>query len=240
MSQKIRLYVDIPLSAGIAIEPAPAQCHYLLTVMRQASGDQVALFNGEDGEWLARVEPTGRRRCRLEVAEQLRLQAAEHGPALMFAPLKRTRQEMLIEKATELGVAHLEPVLTQRSVVERLNRDRLRSIAIEAAEQSGRLTIPTISMPGSLDGYLGRRDGNGLLYVADEQRTGVPLAGALAERGAGDFLVGPEGGFTPEEREELAGRDDIVLVSLGPRVLRAETAAMVALALWQGVLGSPP
>jgi 16S rRNA (uracil1498-N3)-methyltransferase len=237
MSQRIRLYVDIPLAAGMAIDPAPAQCHYLLTVMRRAAGDEIALFNGEDGEWLARVEPLGRRRCRLDVGAQLRPQAAEPGPALMFAPLKRTRQEMLIEKATELGVAHLEPVLTQRSVVERLNRERLRSIAIEAAEQCGRLTIPTISLPSPLDAFLGRRDGNGPLYVADEERIGVPLSEALAERGAGDLLIGPEGGFTPEEREELAQRDDIALVSLGPRVLRAETAALVALALWQAVIG---
>ena len=239
MSQKIRLHVDITLSGGIKIEPAPAQCHYLLTVMRQASGDRIALFNGVDGEWLAQVEPSGRRRCRLQITEQLRSQAAEPGPALLFAPLKRTRQEMLIEKATELGVAHLEPVLTHRSVVERLNRERMRSIAIEAAEQSGRLTIPTISMPGPLDAYLAGRDGNGPLYVADEERHGVPLARALAERGPGDLLIGPEGGFTPQEREELSARDDIALVSLGPRVLRAETAAVVALALWQAIVGNP-
>jgi 16S rRNA (uracil1498-N3)-methyltransferase len=141
---KIRLYVDLPLGSGGVLEPSPAQCHYLLTVMRRRAGDTMALFNGRDGEWLARIEVFERRRCRLHVESLSRPQRQEPGPALLFAPLKRFRQEFLIEKATELGVASLAPVLCRRSVVDRINRSRVVSIAIEAAEQSGRLTLPEV------------------------------------------------------------------------------------------------
>lgn len=237
MTPKIRLYVEIPLSEGIAIEPSAAQAHYLLTVMRQRDGDVIALFNGQEGEWQAVVEPTMRRRCRLVVGAQLRPQRPEPGPALLFAPLKRNPQEMLVEKATELGVTSLEPVLTERSVVDRLNRERLRSIAIEAAEQSGRLTVPAISFPVPLEDHLAERPADGLLYFADPGGGGPPLTRALAEHGAGDLLIGPEGGFSPEERVAIAQREDVVPVSLGPRILRAETAALAGLVCWQAVLG---
>lgn len=236
MTPKIRLYVDLPLNSGMAIEPSPAQSHYLLTVMRQRTGDAVGLFNGRDGEWLAVLEPTGRRWCRLDVDRQLREQAPEPGPGLVFAPLKRTRQEFLVEKATELGAARLQPVFTERSVVDRLNRERLRTIAIEAAEQSGRLTVPEVGIPTALEVWLAERPPDGSLYLADEARDGPPLLQALAEHGAGDLLVGPEGGFSPAEREALHGREDVVPISLGPRVLRAETAALAALACWQALL----
>lgn len=237
MTPKIRLYVDLPLKGGIAIEPSPAQSHYLLTVMRQRAGDPIGLFNGQDGEWLAILEPTGRRWCRLSVERQLREHEHEPGPGLAFAPLKRTRQEFLIEKATELGAARLEPVFTERSVVDRLNRERLRAIAIEAAEQSGRLTLPAISAPIPLEDWLDERPLGASVYLADEARDGIPFVEALAEHGAGDLLIGPEGGFSPDERAALHGREDVLPVSLGPRVLRAETAALVALACWQALVG---
>jgi 16S rRNA (uracil1498-N3)-methyltransferase len=234
-SSDLRLFVDIPLAEGGLLEPSAAQAHYLLTVMRRQAGDRLVLFNGRDGEWLAAIEPIERRRCRLSIAEQLRPQQPEPGPALLFAPLKRVRQEFLIEKATELGVARLEPVFTQRSVVDRINRARVLSIAIEAAEQSGRLTVPEIDLPTSLDQRLESWPADRLLYFGDETGNGTPLLETLQSRGTGDLLIGPEGGFTDEELAWLRGHDRVVAISLGPRVLRAETAALAALACWQAV-----
>jgi 16S rRNA (uracil1498-N3)-methyltransferase len=234
-SADLRLFVDLPLSDGALLEPSAAQCHYLLTVMRRQAGDWAILFNGRDGEWLAAIEPIERRRCRLAITEQLRRQQPEPGPSLLFAPLKRTRQEFLIEKATELGVARLEPVFTQRSVVDRINRARVQAIAIEAAEQSGRLTVPEIDLPTSLDQRLESWPADRLLYFGDETGAGAPVLEALRTRGPGDLLIGPEGGFTDDELAELRGLDQVVAISLGPRLLRAETAALAALACWQAV-----
>jgi 16S rRNA (uracil1498-N3)-methyltransferase len=232
---KIRLYVDLPLGAGAALEPSPAQCHYLLTVMRRRDGDDVALFNGRDGEWLARVEVFERRRCRLNIERQSRPQRPEPGPALLFAPLKRIRQEFLIEKATELGVASLAPVLCRRSVVDRINRNRVVSIAIEAAEQCGRLTLPEVDQALPLAERLASRRNGLCLFVGDETGAGQPVADAFDEYGLGDLLIGPEGGFDPEELAELRAHDGVVPISLGPRTLRAETAALAALACWQAL-----
>jgi 16S rRNA (uracil1498-N3)-methyltransferase len=234
-SSDLRLFVDVPLAQGGLLEPSAAQCHFLLTVMRRQAGDRAVLFNGRDGEWLAAIEPIERRRCRLAIAERLRPQQAEPGPALLFAPLKRVRQEFLIEKATELGVARLEPVFTRRSVVDRINRARILSIAIEAAEQCGRLTVPEIDLPTSLDQRLESWPADRLLYFGDETGTGAPLLETLKTRGQGDLLIGPEGGFTEEELAGLRRHDQVVAISLGPRVLRAETAALAALACWQAV-----
>jgi 16S rRNA (uracil1498-N3)-methyltransferase len=232
---KIRLFVDLPLESGGVLEPSPAQCHYLLTVMRRRDGDAVLLFNGRNGEWRATVEVFERRRCRLVIGEQSRPQRAEPGPALLFAPLKRIRQEFLIEKATELGVATLAPVLCRRSVVDRLNRNRLLTIAIEAAEQSGRLTIPEVALAVPLAERLAGRTNGHCLFVGDEVGAGMPFADALEEHGAGDVLIGPEGGFDPEEMAELRASHGIVPISLGPLTLRAETAALAALACWQAL-----
>jgi 16S rRNA (uracil1498-N3)-methyltransferase len=231
----IRLYVDLPLGADAVLEPSPAQCHYLLTVMRRRDGDAIALFNGRDGEWRARVEVFERRRCRVSIEAQSRPQRPEPGPALLFAPLKRIRQEFLIEKATELGVASLAPVLCRRSVVDRINRNRLLAIAIEAAEQCGRLTLPEVEQPLPLAERLADRANGDCLFVGDETGNGLPLADALDEHGSGDILIGPEGGFDPEEMAELRAHDGVVPISLGPRTLRAETAALAALACWQAL-----
>jgi 16S rRNA (uracil1498-N3)-methyltransferase len=232
-SADLRLFVDVPLAGGGLLEPSAAQAHYLLTVMRRRAGDEVVLFNGRDGEWLATIDPVERRRCRLALVEQLRAQLPEPGPALLFAPLKRIRQEFLIEKATELGVARLEPVFTRRSVVDRINRARVLSIAIEAAEQSGRLTVPEIDPPTSLDLRLETWPDDRLLYFGDETGAGQPLLASLRAKGPGDLLIGPEGGFTDEELSGLRSLDRAVAISLGPRTLRAETAALAALACWQ-------
>jgi 16S rRNA (uracil1498-N3)-methyltransferase len=233
---KIRLYVDLPLGSGGVLEPSPAQCHYLLTVMRRRAGDAVALFNGRDGEWLARIEVFERRRCRLHVESLSRPQRQEPGPALLFAPLKRFRQEFLIEKATELGVASLAPVLCRRSVVDRINRSRVVSIAIEAAEQSGRLTLPEVDQALPLAERLATRSNGHCLFVGDDTGAGQPVADAFDEHGLGDLLIGPEGGFDPEETAELRDHGGVVPISLGPRTLRAETAALAALACWQALL----
>jgi 16S rRNA (uracil1498-N3)-methyltransferase len=234
---RIRLYVDLPLSADVVLEPSPAQCHYLLIVMRQRAGDQVALFNGREGEWLATVEPTQRRRCRLTVRRQLRPQAAEPGPALLFGPLRRTRQEFLVEKATELGAASLEPVVTQRSISDRVNLARLASIAIEATEQCGRITVPQIVPAQPLVERLASWPAGRRLYHADESGAGQPIVGALSAHGPGDLLIGPAGGFEPSELAVLQDCDEVVAISLGPRILRSETAAIAALACWQALCG---
>jgi 16S rRNA (uracil1498-N3)-methyltransferase len=234
-STGLRLFIDVPLAAGAALEPSSAQCHYLLTVMRCQRGDEAALFNGHDGEWRAVIDAVERRRCRLVIQEQLRPQTLEPGPALLFAPLKRIRQEFLVEKATELGVSRFAPVFTRRSVVDRVNRSRVLSIAIEAAEQSGRLTIPEFELPMSLDELVETWPDDRLLLFGDESGAGAPLLETLRARGQGDLLIGPEGGFTESELAGLHGLDQGVAISLGPRVLRAETAALAALACWQAV-----
>ena len=233
----IRLYVDLPLAADVALEPSAAQSHYLLIVMRQRAGDQVELFNGRDGEWVARVEPTQRRRCRLTVQEQVRPQMEESGPALLFGPLRRTRQEFLVEKATELGAASLEPIMTQRSIADRVNLSRLASIAIEAAEQCGRMTLPVIMPLQPLEERLAEWPAGRRLYHADETGGGEPLIDALDNYGAGDLLVGPAGGFEPSELAALRACNDVVAISLGPRILRSETAAIAGLACWQALCG---
>jgi 16S rRNA (uracil1498-N3)-methyltransferase len=207
---RIRLYVDLPLAPDVVLEPSSAQCHYLLIVMRQRSGDEVALFNGREGEWLASVEPTQRRRCRLTVRRQLRPQVHEPGPALLFGPLRRTRQEFLVEKATELGAASLEPVLTQRSIGDRVNLARLASIAIEATEQCGRITVPEIVPAQPLAERLASWPAGQLLYHADETGGGQPIAAALSTHGPGDLLVGPAGGFEPSELALLRAREEAV------------------------------
>jgi 16S rRNA (uracil1498-N3)-methyltransferase len=238
LTPRIRLYVDLPLAAEVVLEPSAAQGHDLLIVMRQRAGDQGALINGRDGEWLATVEPTQRRRCRLTVQHQLRPQVLEPGPALLFGPLRRTRQEFLVEKATELGATSLEPVATGRSIADRVNLSRLAAIAIEATEQCGRITVPEIKPLQPLQQRLADWPAGRYLYHADETGGGRPLLDALGAHGAGDLLVGPAGGFEPGEVEALNACDDVVAISLGPRILRSETAAIAALACWQALCGT--
>jgi 16S rRNA (uracil1498-N3)-methyltransferase len=236
----IRLYVDLPLANGVVLEPSAAQSHYLLVVMRRREGDRVALFNGRDGEWLAILEAPQRRRCRLAVQHEVRPQTPEPGPALLFGPLRRTRQEFLVEKATELGAASLEPVATQRMLTDRVNLGRLASIAIEAAEQCGRITVPEIVAVQPLAQRLASWPAGRCLYHADETGHGQPLLDALGANGPGDLLIGPAGGFEPAELASLQASEDVVAVSLGPRILRAETAALAALVCWQAVCGQRP
>jgi 16S rRNA (uracil1498-N3)-methyltransferase len=241
-SADLRLFVDVPLASGGLLEPSAAQAHYLLTVMRRRAGDEVVLFNGRDGEWLATIDPVERRRCRLAIVEQLRAQLPEPGPALLFAPLKRVRQEFMIEKATELGVARLVPFEAARSVVrlggargaERARR--WQRIAVQAARQSGRGDVPTVDAPGPLEAALASCPGSfrKLLFY---EGGGEPVASAVDRSAPGHLaVIGPEGGLAPEE-VEICLRAGARLVTLGPRVLRFETAGMVAAALLQHLLG---
>lgn len=244
-SPKIRLYVESPLVAGQAVELAAPQVHYLHSVMRLKAGDEVSLFNGRDGEWRSRIEAIGRGKGRLVPAE---CTAAQEPPAdlwLAFAPVKRARIDFLVEKATELGVGRLLPVITRRTVVERVNLARLRATAVEAAEQAWRLTVPDIAAPQSLDALLAGWPAGRRLLAMDETGGGRPIAevaaGFAGRDGAGAepcaILIGPEGGFAEEELIRLRALPFVVTAGLGPRILRCDTAALAALACWQAIAG---
>lgn len=208
--------------------------HYLLRVLRLGPGAGVRLFNGRDGEWSAWIEAGERKRLWLVVGERLRLPEAAEGPVLFVAPPRRSRFEWLVEKATELGVGRIVPVATRRTVAKPEKLSRLQAIAREAAEQCERLDVPAIDPLCPLTEVPMRLKG-GWLLVADEAG-GRPLLQALEATSATAFLVGPEGGFDPVERELLLAHPRVVAVTLGPRILRVETAAIVMLACWQARL----
>ncbi len=236
----IRLHVETALGDGASIEATPQQAHYLRNVMRLGEGDTVALFNGADGEWLASVVPDGRRGARLQILRQTRPQEADSDLWLLFAPVKRNAIDFIVQKATELGIAKLQPVLTENTDVTRVNLDRMHVTAIEAAEQSRRLTVPEVGAPLPLASLLDRWSADRRLMFCDEIRTGAPMASTFGdEPGTGPWaiLIGPEGGFTEGERRRIADLDGVVPVHLGPRILRAETAAVAAIACWQAMCG---
>lgn len=236
----IRLYVEAPLAAGSGIPATQVQTHYLKNVMRRAAGDEVALFNGRDGEWRARIGALDRNGATLTVADRLRPQAQEGGPTLLVAVLKRAPMEWLVEKATELGVRAIQPVVTRRTNVERLNLARLAAIAVEAAEQCERLTVPELRAPAPLSDVLRDWPAAVRLFALDETGGGVPIAAALGDhpRGASSaVLVGPEGGFEHTELDALEKLNFVTAIGLGDRILRAETAALAALACFQALAG---
>lgn len=226
----IRLHVHAPLHDGASAEASSAQAHHLRTVMRRTVGDPVRLFNGRDGEWSGRIVTLSRGHATLIADTQIRPQQDDVDLWLVFALLKRDSTDLVVQKATELGVAALLPVLTERTNAVRVNLDRLRLIASEAAEQSERLTVPVIEPARALDPVLAAWPGERRLFVAME-RDEVPAAAGVA--GPAGLLVGPEGGFGPHDRDLLARHDFVRPVSLGRRILRAETAAIVGLALLQ-------
>lgn len=228
-----RLFVRPTLGKGAQVALDAAQANYLGNVLRLKAGDQVLLFDGASGEWLASIAEIGKKRMTLAVAEQTRPPETIPDLWLAFAPVKRAPVEWLVEKATELGVARLVPVVTARTVVERLRLDRLQSIAIEAAEQCGRTVLPEIAEPAALDAFLKQNDRK--LYFADESG-GKPAAGAFTP-GLATILIGPEGGFTPEERAAVRASPNATAISLGPRILRAETAALASVAAWMALAG---
>lgn len=230
-----RLYVETPLAAGVQVELDAGQANYLGNVMRLKEGGQLLLFDGMSGEWLAEVVEAGRKRMRLAVGEQTKAQEAVPDLWLAFAPVKKGRVDWLVEKAVELGVARLQPVVTQRTIVDKLNLDRMRAHIIEAAEQCGRTVLADIDEPVRLEAFLKARDSNRMLYFADE--TGGAPAPASFEPGPATLLIGPEGGFTPEEASTIRTTSNAKAISLGPRILRAETAALAAIAAWMGNAG---
>ncbi len=230
MSGSIRLFVAAHLAVGIAVETNAQQAHYLGTVMRRRAGDPVRLFNGRDGEWVTHIEAIRRDRANLVVDRLLREQAPDSDLWLAFALLKRDATDLVVQKATELGVAAIRPVVTARSNAARVNLARLTAIATEAAEQSERLTVPEVLRPQPLSALLGSWPAERRLIVAVERSQAPeipPLPGAAA------LLVGPEGGFDSAELETLRAHPFVTACSLGPRILRAETACIAGLALLQ-------
>ena len=233
----IRLFVTDDLVAAARVAPSPDQARYLTTVMRLGVGDEVALFNGHDGEWRARVAEVGKRGCLLEVVEQTRLQALGPDLDLVVALVKRARLETIVEKAAELGARRVQLVVTRRTNADHTNVGRLQAIATEAAEQTGRLDVPEVLDPVKLEKLLDGWDAARKLMFCDEGGDAKPVLDALATEGPWAVLIGPEGGFAPEERDRLRELPFVTPVSLGPRILRADTAAISALTLWQAKLG---
>jgi 16S rRNA (uracil1498-N3)-methyltransferase len=223
-----RLFLPGPLSAGADVAATEAQAHYLVHVMRRAAGDLVRVFDGVSGEWSARLARAGKGAARLTVEAQLRAQTAEPDLWLAFAPLKRDATDLVVQKATELGAAALLPVFTERTNAARINLERAQAIAIEAAEQSERLSVPTVMAPVRLAELLACWPPGRRLAAAIERSAPAPFP-----PDAGGLLVGPEGGFSAGELDFIRRSPFICAVSLGPRVLRAETAAIVGLALLQ-------
>lgn len=227
-----RLYVEAPLAEGAVVHIEGNAAHYLRNVMRLGDGDPIILFDDASGEWRARVGLTGKRAVDAVVGERLRPREPVPDLWLCFAPVKKAALDWLVEKATELGAARLVPVITDRTIVDRVNGDRMRAIAIEAAEQCGRTALPQIAAPIKLMALLADWPAERALLFADEAG-GDPAAIAVAAAPApAAWLIGPEGGFTDRERAAILAHPAARRVSLGPRILRAETAALAAVALW--------
>ncbi len=233
------------LGAGTGVELSAAQAHYLEHVLRMAPGDEVHLFNGADGEWRAVIDRVRRASCTVQVTERTREHEAGADLWLLFAPVKRAPIDFVAAKATELGVSVLWPVVTENTAVRRVNTARLRANAIEAAEQCGRVTVPDVREPAALEDALHRWPGARRILLCDESGSSPAIADALAgESGAAAgapgpwaVLIGPEGGFTRSELDGLRKLPFVTAVGLGPRLLRADTAALSALACWQAVIG---
>jgi 16S rRNA (uracil1498-N3)-methyltransferase len=236
---KLRLFTEQALAADVAIEPTAPQAHYLLHVMRARVGDAVRLFNGSDGEWRAKIAQGSRRSCVLQCEARISEQSEVPDVWLAFAPVKKTPADYLVQKATELGVRVLRPVITHRTIVTRVNLERLRANAIEAAEQSGRLSVPEVREASELDALLKSWPKDRQILFCDEAGDASPIARSLekAKRGAWGVLTGPEGGFDNEERGLIRAQAFVVPVKLGPRIMRADTAALAALAVWQALCG---
>ena len=232
-----RLFVDLDLSVGGDIVLPPPASHYLAQVMRRAAGDRVRLFDNRSGEWAATVLTPHRKATAVRLDARLSLREAVADLWLCAAPLKRGRIDWVAEKACELGVARLVPVRTARTVIDKLNLDRLRAHMIEAAEQCGRTALPDLADPVTLAVLLAAWDPGRALVFADETG-GAPLAATLRTVSAPlAILIGPEGGFTPDERAAIRAVPQAVAVSLGSRILRADTAAVAAIAVWQAEVG---
>ncbi len=239
MPSSIRLFVDEVLRPGSNVICTPQQANYLGNVLRLGLGEKLLVFNGRDGEWLAEITGMKRGACSLTAREQARPQSEGPDIHYLFAPLKKARLDYMVQKATEMGVAAFRPVMTRRTNAERVNVERIRANAVEAAEQCGVLRVPEVFAPQKLSEALRGWDDARALIFADEAAPIVSPLAALATvpQGPLALLVGPEGGFDPAEREMLLRLPFVHAVSLGPRVMRADTAAVAALALMNAVLG---
>lgn len=238
-SPRTRLHVDQPLADGATVGLDPERAHYLRHVLRLDRGAVIAVFNGRDGEWQARIDGFGKGWCSLSVEVLRRPQTGGPDLWLLFAPIKRGRIDFVAEKASELGASRIWPVFTRRTDPHRVNLDRLRANAVEAAEQSERLTVPDLVEPAPLNRVLAEWPEGRTLFLCAESGTATPVATAFraaAGRPAA-VLTGPEGGFAETELDELRDRSFVVPIGLGPRVLRADTAALAALACWQALAG---
>jgi 16S rRNA (uracil1498-N3)-methyltransferase len=235
-----RLFVDAPLQEGAEVACERGQANYLRNVLRLGDGAAILVFNGRDGEWRARLAAEGKRDCSLRIEDQVRKQAGGPRVRYLFAPLKRARLDYMVQKATEMGVESLEPVITARTVAERVNLERMRANVIEAAEQCGVLRIPRVTEPVRLEACLADWPAAEVLFFADEaSEAGNPIeVFAGIERGApAGVLIGPEGGFSAEERARIRAMPATRTVSLGPRIMRADTAAVALLALVNATIG---
>jgi 16S rRNA (uracil1498-N3)-methyltransferase len=235
----IRLFVPQDLGPEAALPLDDGQSRYLAAVMRLAVGDELLVFNGRHGEWRAAVETMTKRTVVLRTRNQERPQATGPDLDLLIALVKRGRLETIVEKAAELGARRVRPVITERTNADHTRVDRLRTIAVEAAEQTGRLDVPEVAEPVKLEKLLEIWEEDRRLLFCDEAGDALPMLEALKGAGGGSWaiLIGPEGGFSPKERERLRGLKVTTAASLGPRILRADTAAISAMTLWQAATG---
>ncbi|ABL68736.1 MULTISPECIES: 16S rRNA (uracil(1498)-N(3))-methyltransferase [Paracoccus] len=234
---KIRLFIDHPLAEGQGIELNADQSHYLSSVMRQGAGDEILVFNGQDGEWLARIERIAKRGGALEALRQTAPQLNPPDLWLVFAPIKKARTDFIVEKAAEMGAARILPVQTDHTNSERIRQDRLQAHAVEAAEQCGGTHVPEVCDLVPLSRLLDGWDAGRRILWADEALAGPAQVLSGLPRGPWAILIGPEGGWSESERKRLSAMDCVTRIALGPRILRADTAAVASLALWQASLG---
>lgn len=237
MDAKIRLYVDHPLGAGQSVPLDRGQAHYLFGVMRQAVGAHVLLFNGRDGEWLAQIAEAGKRGGVLSCVSQTKPLQMPPDLWLCFAPIKKARTDFIVEKAAEMGAARIVPIQTEFTNSGRIQRDRLQAHAVEAAEQCGGTYVPEVAELTRFGKTLDTWDPARRIMFCDEELVDSPKHAGLTGAGPWAIFIGPEGGFSPAERAKLQRMDIAMPVSLGPRILRADTAAVAAMTIWQQALG---
>lgn len=237
MDAKIRLYVEHPLGAGQSVPLDRGQAHYLFGVMRQAVGAPVLLFDGHNGEWLGRIAEAGKRGGAIVCEQQTKPLQMPPDLWLCFAPIKKTRTDFIVEKAAEMGAARIVPMQTDFTNSGRIQRDRLQAHAVEAAEQCGGTYVPEVGELTRFDRLLEGWDATRRIMFCDEALASAPTALSLAGAGPWAIFIGPEGGFSDREREKLHKMEAATPVSLGPRILRADTAAVAAMTLWQQALG---
>lgn len=234
-----RVYVEDALAKGTEVVLDDMQSHHITGVLRATKGDALHLFNGRDGEWRTVIVDIAKRAVTVSVEAQTVAQTNVPDLHLLVAPVKRTPFDYLVQKATELGIARIRPVITRRTIVDRVNQDRMQANAIGATEQSGRLDIPAIDEPVALANVFKQWPAERRVMFCDEAGDALPAAQALSQAGRGPWaiLTGPEGGFDPAEREMIRALSFVVPVTLGPRIMRADTAALAAITIWQSTLG---